>query len=89
MPEYLEAKRRVDDIHCAMGVRIDSPFFVFNLMATNPARNWWEPYYPELIAAVQEMGIFSVGIGTKESPGDLVVNLVGKTSTVPEYYTET
>lgn len=88
MPEYPDAKRRVEEILCTMGVRMDSPFVVFNLMATNPARSWWEPYYPELIAAIEKMGFVPVIIGTKESPylkGDGVVNLVGKTSTVPEY----
>ncbi len=88
MPEYPEAKVRVHEILCEMGVRMDSPFVVFNLMATNPARSWWEPYYPVLIAAVESMGFVPIFIGTVDSPflhGKGAVNLIGKTVTIPEY----
>jgi GT2 family glycosyltransferase/ADP-heptose:LPS heptosyltransferase len=88
MPEYPEAKARVHEILCEMDVSTDSPFVVFNLIATNPARSWWEPYYPELIAAVEKMGYLPVLIGTKGSPyfkETGAVNLVGKTITIPEY----
>lgn len=88
MPEYPEAKERVYDLLREMGVRINSPFVVCNLMATNPVRSWWEPYYPELIAAVENMGFVPLFTGTKESSylkGRCSVNLVGKTSTIPEY----
>ncbi len=88
MPEYPEAKARVEEILLASGARMDDPFVVFNLMASNPARSWWEPYYPVLIEAVEKMGFVPVFIGTKECPflkGERAINLVGKTATIPEY----
>ncbi len=88
MPEYPEAKVSVYQMLREQGVSMDSHFVIFNLIATNPARSWWEPYYPELIAAVESMGFVPIFLGTKESSylkGKNAVNLVGKTSTIPEY----
>ena len=88
MPDYPEAKKKVLKwISCA-GFKESDKFVVFNLLATNPARSWWEPYYPELIAAVEKAGFVPLIIGTKDSEylkGNKVVNLVGKTGSIAEY----
>ena len=88
MPEYSEAKRRVHNMLLDMGGRHDAPLVTFNMMATNPARSWWEPYYPQLIEAVENMGFVPIFIGTKESTylkGKNAINFIGKTRTVTEY----
>ena len=88
MPEYPEAKERVIEMLRAGGWRENLPFVTFNLMASNPARSWWEQYYPSLIEAVERRGFVPLFVGTKDSSylcGKNAVNLVGKTSSVQEY----
>ncbi len=88
LQEYPTAKARIHQLLRDMGYRIDLPFVSFNLMASNPARSWWEPYYPSLIEAVERMGFVPIFIGTKESPyfkGKNAINLIGKTNNIPEY----
>ncbi|MDI6777997.1 MAG: glycosyltransferase [Patescibacteria group bacterium] len=94
MPDFPEAKKRVkkmlSDIGIDMGQSVGGgqEFVVLNLISANPARSWWEPYYPELIKAVEDMGFTPLILGTKNSKyytGEKVVNLVGKTKTVSEY----
>jgi GT2 family glycosyltransferase/ADP-heptose:LPS heptosyltransferase len=94
MPDYPEARKRVEKEMEGLGIDIDKfarggqRFVVFNLIASNPARSWWEPYYPELIKAVEEMGFVPLILGTKDSEyytGKKVVNLVGKTKTIAEF----
>jgi len=94
MPEYPEAKKRVDELLRGLGIDMKSSarggqgFVVFNLIASNPARSWWEPYYPELLKAVSEMGFTPIITGTKNSryfSGKKAINLVGKTKTIAEY----
>ena len=61
---------------------------VLNLLATNPARSWWEPYYPKLIAAIEGMGLIPVVVGVDNSgyfKGSRLINLVNKTKTITEY----
>ncbi len=84
MPDYSEARKRVERILD----RENQPFVVFNLIASNPARSWWGPYYPELIKAVEDMGFTPLVLGTKDSryyTGEKVINLVGKTKTITEF----
>lgn len=88
MPEYLLARKRVHEMLSEIGVPNDVQFVTINLMASNPARSWWEPYYPFLISAVERMGFIPIFVGTKESQfltGHKAINLVGKTKTVQEY----
>ena len=88
LKEYPDAKARVHQLLLDMGCRIDLPFVSFNLIASNPARSWWEPYYPLLIEAVERMGFVPILLGTKESPyfkGKNAINLIGKTNNIPEY----
>ncbi|MEI7824176.1 MAG: glycosyltransferase [Chlorobiaceae bacterium] len=88
LKEYPKAKASIHQILLDMGCQIDLPFVSFNLMATNPARSWWEPYYPALIEAVERMGFVPLFIGTEASPhlrGKNAINLIGKTNSIPEY----
>lgn len=88
LPDYPEAKKRVEKVMRDLKIDMNQNFVAFNLIATNPARSWWGPYYPELIRAVEEMGFVPIILGTKNSKyysGKKVVNLVGKTKTVTEF----
>jgi len=88
MPEYPDAKESIHKILHEMGGLEQSRYVVLNLMASNPARSWWEPYYPMLIKAVEQMGFVPIFIGTKQSSylqGNNAINLIGKTRTIPEY----
>ena len=88
LQEYPNAKARIHQLLLDMGYRIDLPFVAFNLTASNPARSWWEPYYPSLIEAVERMGFIPIFTGTKASPyfkGKNAINLIGKTNNIPEY----
>ncbi|KKT72496.1 MAG: Glycosyl transferase family 2 [Candidatus Moranbacteria bacterium GW2011_GWF1_44_4] len=98
MPDYPEARKRVEKLITKIGVDISAKggsasggnqkFVVFNLGASNPARSWWGPYYPKLIEAVEKMGFTPLILGTKDSEyykGEKVVNLVGKTKTITEF----
>ena len=88
MPEYPEARKKVEKLFSDLKIDIEQEFVVFNLIATNPARSWWEPYYPELIKAIEERGYTPLILGTKNSQfykGGKVVNLVGKTKSITEF----
>jgi 2-polyprenyl-3-methyl-5-hydroxy-6-metoxy-1,4-benzoquinol methylase/GT2 family glycosyltransferase/ADP-heptose:LPS heptosyltransferase len=88
MAEYPKAKERVLEIIRDAGADESSKFVVLNLIASNPARSWWELYYQELIVAIEEAGFTPLIVGTKDSEyfnGNRVVNLVGKTKNIEEY----
>jgi GT2 family glycosyltransferase/ADP-heptose:LPS heptosyltransferase len=88
MPDYPEAKKRVEKMMGDLGIDINQKFAAFNLGASNPARSWWEPYYPELIAAVENVGFTPLILGTKNSEyykGEKAINLIGKTKTITEF----
>jgi len=88
LPDYPQARKKVEKIFEDLGISLNQKFVVFNLIASNPARSWWEPYYPALIEAVEEMGFVPLVVGTKNSPyykGKKLINLVGKTKTIPEF----
>lgn len=88
MPDYPQAKVRIEKILRDMGISLDQKFVVLNLISANPARSWWEPYYPELIKAVEDMGFIPIITGTKESfyyKGKKIINLTGKTKTIAEF----
>jgi len=58
------------------------------MLASNPARSWWEPYYPQLISAIEEIGFIPVIVGTKNCAyyrGNAIINLTEKTDTITEY----
>jgi ADP-heptose:LPS heptosyltransferase/GT2 family glycosyltransferase len=88
MPDYPEARKNAEKLLQDSGVDMNQKFVIFNLISTNPARSWWEPYYPALISAVEEAGFTPVITGTKNSAyykGKNVVNLVNKTKTIAEF----
>jgi GT2 family glycosyltransferase/ADP-heptose:LPS heptosyltransferase len=88
MPEYPEARQRVRQLLRKMKVDPAQRFVVLCLIATNPARSWWEPYYPQLLEALKAKGLTPVLVGTRDSKyfhGRGMVNLVGKTKTITEY----
>jgi GT2 family glycosyltransferase/ADP-heptose:LPS heptosyltransferase len=88
MPKYPEARKKVKKLFADLKIDINQSFVVFNLISTNPARSWWEPYYPILIEAVEKMGFVPLLVGTKDSKyytGEKVVNFVGKTKTIAEF----
>lgn len=94
MPDFPEARKNVEKLITYPGNDTDQfagsgrGFVAFNLGASNPARSWWEPYYPVLIEAVEKMGFTPLIIGTKDSEyykGEKVVNLIGKTKTIAEF----
>jgi len=71
-----------------MGVDLTRKFVVLCLIATNPARSWWEPYYPQLLAALKVMGLTPLVVGTRDSKyfqDPSIINLSGKTPTITEY----
>ena len=88
MPDYPEARKAIEKLFKDLNVDINQRFVVFNLIASNPARSWWEPYYPELIKAVERGGFVPLITGTKESKyyvGDKLIDLTGKTRTIAEF----
>ncbi len=88
MPEYPKAKKQLLKTLAEMEIELEQDFVVLNLIASNPARSWWEPYYPKLIKAIEDLGFIPLVVGTKDSPyfqGEKLVNLVGKTKTITEY----
>jgi len=88
LPRYPEARRRVRALLADLGVPVEQNFVVLNLIASNPARSWWEPYYPRLIAAVIDLDFTPLVVGVHASPyfrGSRLVNLTGKTRTIPEF----
>lgn len=88
MPDYPAAKSQVFGLLRKLEVSENDSFVVLNLIASNPARSWWEPYYEPLIAAIEEAGFVPVVVGTKDSEyfrGKRLVNLVGKTKNIEEY----
>jgi GT2 family glycosyltransferase len=88
MPEYRKARQQVSQLLLEMGVDLTQKFVVLCLIATNPARSWWEPYYPELLAALKVMGLTPLVVGTRDSKyfqGENIINLSGKTASITEY----
>jgi GT2 family glycosyltransferase/ADP-heptose:LPS heptosyltransferase len=88
MPVYPAAQKAVDDLLQEYGIKEGDKLVVFNLIASNPARSWYSPYYPALFEAINEMGFTVVITGITDSEfftGKKVVNLVGKTKTIPEF----
>ena len=88
MPEYREARQKVRRLLLDMGVDLTQKFVVLCLFATNPARCWWEPYYPQLLAALKAVGLTPLVVGTRDSKyfqGPGIINLTGKTGTITEY----
>lgn len=88
MPDFPEARAHVLERLRKKGVGAGQNFVVFNLIASNPARSWWEPYYSELFQATEEMGLVPLVLGTKNSRyyrGNNIVNLVGETEKVSEF----
>ncbi len=88
MPDYPEARHKVKEMLKSMGIDVDQKFVVLNLVSTNPARSWWEPYYPKLIGAIEDLGFTPLVVGTVDSnyfKGEKVVNLTGKTKSITEY----
>lgn len=88
MPEYPEARRRVRQMLLDLKVDLGQRFAVLCLIASNPARSWWEPYYPQLLEALKAMGLTVLIVGTRNSKyfqGHGLVNLAGKTQTITEY----
>jgi len=67
------------------GFKETNNFVVLNMLASNPARSWWEPYYPQLISAIEEIGFIPVIVGTKNCAyyrGNAIINLTEKTDTI-------
>jgi ADP-heptose:LPS heptosyltransferase/GT2 family glycosyltransferase len=88
IPEYHAAAEKIQQLLHEMGVTVSQRFVTINLIGTNPARSWWEPYYPCLLDAIQAMGFVPVVVGTTNSKcfnGQGIINLVGKTKNIPEY----
>jgi GT2 family glycosyltransferase/ADP-heptose:LPS heptosyltransferase len=88
LPHYPEAGCRVRDLLRNIGVSLEQHFVVLNLFASNPARSWWEPFYPSLIQAVEDLGFTPLVVGVQSSrnfKGKRLVNLTGKTTTIPEF----
>ncbi|NTW14924.1 MAG: glycosyltransferase family 9 protein [Candidatus Moranbacteria bacterium] len=88
MPEYREAKARVHSLVSDCGGKEGDRYIVLNLIASNPARSWWEGYYEPLIAAVERLGFVPIIVGTTGSRhfvGKRVINLIGKTKSIEEY----
>ena len=88
MPEYPAAKEKVIKLFQELKINPNQRFVVLNLLATNPARSWWEPYYPKLIAAIEGMGFIPLVVGVETSAyfkGSRLINLVNKTKTITEY----
>jgi ADP-heptose:LPS heptosyltransferase len=88
MPEYEEARQRVHRLLRDLKVDLGHRFVVFCLLTANPARSWWEPYYPQVLEAVQALGLTPLVVGTRDSKyfqGPGIINLVGQTKTITEY----
>jgi GT2 family glycosyltransferase/ADP-heptose:LPS heptosyltransferase len=88
MPAYPAAREKVRQLLGDMGVDLSRKFVVLSLLTANPARSWWEPYYPALLDAVQAMGFTPIVVGIANtrcfnSPG--VISLIGKTANITEY----
>ena len=88
IPDYSEAKKEVSKLIRDAGLKECNNIVVLNMLASNPARSWWEPYYPKLISAIEEMGFIPIVVGTKNSEyfkGKKTINLIGKTKSIAEY----
>ncbi|MGA9754306.1 MAG: glycosyltransferase family 9 protein, partial [Desulfobaccales bacterium] len=88
MPDYPAAKQRVRQLLHDRKIDLSKKFVVLALTSTNPARSWWEPYYPRLLGAVKAMGFSPLVVGTSQSrylQGPGITNLVGKTADITEY----
>jgi len=88
MPAYPAAKGKVITLFQKLKIDPNQRFVVLNLLATNPARSWWEPYYPTLIETIEGMGFIPLVVGTENSgyfKGRRLINLVKKTETITEY----
>lgn len=88
MPDYPEARQAVKKLFNDLKININQKFVVINLVSTNPARSWWEPYYPALTKTIEKMGFVPIIVGTKDSKyyqGKGIINLVGKTKTIAEF----
>lgn len=88
MPEYPAAKEKVLKLFQKLKINPNQRFVVLNLLGTNPARSWWEPYYPKLIDAIEGMGFIPLVVGTQPSQyykGRGLLNLVQKCETITEY----
>jgi GT2 family glycosyltransferase/ADP-heptose:LPS heptosyltransferase len=88
IPDYPEARKKIEKLFEEQNIDINQKFVVFNMFSANPARSWWEPYYPNLIKAVEDMGFIPLMTGTKDSDyfkGRKIVNLSAKTKTISEY----
>ncbi len=88
MPDYPAAKQRVRQLLHDRKIDLSKKFVVLALTSTNPARSWWEPYYPHLFEAVKAMGFSPLVVGTSQSrylKGPGIINLVGKTTNITEY----
>lgn len=88
LPDYPEERDRVRELLARRGLTPEMPLVVLNLLATKPGRSWWEPYFPALLTALEDMGFIPLIVGAKDSPsfrGRRVVNLANQTRTVTEY----
>ena len=88
MPDYEEARQRVHQLLRHLKVNLGQRFVVLCLLTANRARSWWEPYFPQVLEAVQKLGLTPVVVGTRDSKyfqGQGIINLVGRTRTVTEY----
>lgn len=88
MPEYPEAKENVLRLFRKLKINLNQKYVVLSLIATNPARSWWEPYYPKLIEAIEGMGLIPLVVGVENSKyykGRKLINLVNETKTITEY----
>jgi len=88
MPDYPKAKEKIIKLINKAGFKETNNFVVLNMLASNPARSWWEPYYPQLISAIEEIGFIPVIVGTKNCAyyrGNAIINLTEKTDTITEY----
>jgi len=88
MPDYPADRQRVRQLLHDMKIDLGQRFVVLALTSTNPARSWWEPYYPRLLEAVKAMGFSPLVVGTTHTryfKGPGIINLVGKTTNITEY----
>lgn len=88
MPDFPDARKNIEKLFEKEKIDINQNFVVFNLIASNPGRSWWGPYYPELIKGVEKMGFIPIVVGTKDSEyfsGEKMINLTGKTKTIAEF----
>jgi len=88
LPAYPEERRRVEELLARHNLSPELPLVILTLLASNPGRSWWEPYFPALIRFLEEQGLIPVVTGVKDSPyfrGRRLVNLVNQTATITEY----